>query len=298
MKKNKKIAIITIATAIMSVAIVWFYRSNKTSGLLDLVGDGNGYDKNQRRSYDFIFPRKRFTPVVADATASFSFSNRSLNNRNARWLVQNYDSIVTPISVSLNLPRFLIYAIMLVESGGLSSKANFDKAKYQALLMQNSSGALGPMQVKPITATETVQIASTKGLITDYHITILQNAIGSKRTAEIFAKKPNTKATYVNNKIIAYSGPKSELNAPSLNILVASLKLVNLIDNYQETNLHQVFYAYNQGDRTVLAYGLKKYTSVQSFLSATTGEGKEYIKRMLGKNGAIDIIINDLNITT
>jgi hypothetical protein len=57
-----------------------------------------------------------------------------------------------------------------------------------------------------------------------------------------------------------------------------------------------VLYAYNQGDRTVIARNLKQYTTPADFQRNITGEGKLYIERILSSNGALDIIINDLKI--
>jgi soluble lytic murein transglycosylase-like protein len=210
--------------------------------------------------------------------------------------VQTYDFTVENVANSLNIPRALLYAVMLVESGSVAAKANFNRAKYESLLLGNLSSALGPMQVKPITATETVQIAQTKGLVSEYHRMVLKRIIGAERTAELFTLKAGATRTFSNNKIIAYSGPKTELNNPELNIMIAGLKLANLIDNYGELNLHQVLYAYNQGDRTVIARNLKQYTTPADFQRNITGEGKLYIERILSSNGALDIIINDLKI--
>jgi hypothetical protein len=293
---NKKKIIVIAAVSLISFLALVFYKRKNTNCQLDIIGDGNGYVRNQARSYNYLLSSGKFLPSIILSYSTFSFSNRSANNKNIRWLYNTYDSIVSNIALSLNLPKSLIYAVMLTESGSLAAKAEFNKRKYETLTMGNISGAVGPMQIKRITATETIQIALSKGLLTKYHKNIIQRQIGVARTSEIFALKASTKATYQSNKVIGYSGPKSELNAPELNILIAALKLVNLVDNYGVNNLHQVFYAYNQGDRTVLVNGLSQYTKIAQFMTKISGEGKTYVSRMLALNGSMDIVINDLKI--
>jgi len=291
--KKRTIVIVIIFCTILAF---WLRSIFRKSDLLDLTADGLGAERNEARNYNFLRTQGKFNPWLFSTDTAFRATNRSLNGKNARWLVQNYDATVLNVASSLNLPRCLIYAVMLVESGSVAAKANFVKSKYESLLLNNPSGALGPMQVKPITATETVQIAQLKGLVSEYHRLVLKRIIGTTRTTELFTLKASATKTFLNNKIIAYSGPKTELNNPELNIMIAGLKLANLIDNYGERNLHQVFYAYNQGDRTVLVRGLQKYTATADFVRNISGEGKLYIERLLGSNGALDIIINDLKI--
>lgn len=291
--KKRTIVIVIIFCTILAF---WLRSIFRKSDLLDLTADGLGADRNEARNYNFLRTQGKFNPWLFSTDTAFRSTNRSLNAKNARWLVQNYDATVLNVANSLNLPRCLIYAVMLVESGSVAAKANFVKSKYESLLLNNTSGALGPMQVKPITATETVQIAQLKGLVSEYHRLVLKRTIGTTRTEELFTLKAGATKTFLNNKIIAYSGPKTELNNPDLNIMIAGLKLANLIDNYGERNIHQVFYAYNQGDRTVLVRGLQKYTATADFVRNISGEGKLYIERLLGSNGALDIIINDLKI--
>jgi soluble lytic murein transglycosylase-like protein len=291
----KKLAIV-IVIIFCTILAFWLRSIFRKSDLLDLTADGLGAERNEARNYNFLRTSGKFNPWLFSTDTAFRNTNRSLNGKNARWLVQTYDFTVENVANSLNIPRALLYAVMLVESGSVAAKANFNRAKYESLLLGNLSSALGPMQVKPITATETVQIAQTKGLVSEYHRMVLKRIIGAERTAELFTLKAGATRTFSNNKIIAYSGPKTELNNPELNIMIAGLKLAILIDNYGERNLHQVLYAYNQGDRTVIARNLKQYTTPADFQRNITGEGKLYIERLLSSNGALDIIINDLKI--
>jgi len=286
--------IIVIVASLMLLTGAWYWLKKASQSLyIDLQADGNGASRNASRNYNFL---KTYKPWLVDSDPAFTLANRSLNGRNIRWIVNTYDYLVAPIARSLNVPRALIYALIAVESGSVAASAGFVRATYESKLSGNIAGAIGIMQIKPITATETLQIANNKKLITAFHRSIIESHIGKARTAELFTILMGTQYTYVNNKIIAYSGPKSELNDPELNILIGVAKLANLIDNYGETNLHQVFYAYNQGDRTVIARGLEQYITPSVFMKYISGEGSKYVKRILGLNGSLDIVINDLKI--
>jgi hypothetical protein len=314
MGNTRKIAIVVLGLIIGIVTYVYFKNRN-TADYFDIQGDGQGAVRNESRNYNFLLssggvsynlltsfmPEKlplaaEFKPWTVKSDSAFSADQRTQNATNARWLVEQFDSIVVDVAKSVKLPRCLIYALMLVETGSVAKRANYVKSAYDKLVIANTSGAIGPCQVKPITATETVQITLNKGFLTDYHVSVLQDSLGFVRANKIFNRvKPNSKY-FQDNKIIAYSGPKSELADDNMNIMIAAMKVINLIDNYGEANLHQVFYSYNQGDRTALVRKLTSYTNTDTFLSHASGEGANYVIRMLGKHGAMDIVVNDLKI--
>lgn len=316
MSTARKIAIVLVSVAILSLGYV-MYNRNRKSEQLDLTGDGLGAERNKDRSYAFLLSgsgasglstifgfnpgsipvSSSYQPWLLDSDPAFDRAQRDQNMKNALWLKQVFDANILEISKSVKLPRCLIYAVLLAETGSVANRAGYDKVRYNQLVAANPSGAIGPMQVKPITATETVQISLNKGFIADYHIEVLQDTLGVQRANQIFVREKPGSKYFADNKIIAYgSGKKKELLDDKLNLMIASLKLINLIDNYGEKNLHQVFYAYNQGDRTVIARDLKRFTAVRDFQRNVSGEGKAYINRILGTHGSLDIIINDLNI--
>ena len=317
MSNTRKVAISLILLMIGGLGYL-FYSKRRGEQQLDLREDGLGAKRAETRNYSFLvndapYNSANFTigfydyNTLATVTAkyqpwldysdpAFTATNRAANVKNAQWLKKYFDDIVTRVSKSLKLPKSLIYCVMLTETGSVASRAKFIKAEYDRLVSLNPSGAIGPMQVKPITATETVQIANNKGFISDYHREVLLDTIGVSRTQLLFTRESAKSKYYVDNKIIAYDGRREELLNDELNIMVAGMKIANLIDNYGERNLHQVFYAYNQGDRTVLVRGLTSKTNIYDFVNNSYGEGKKYVERIFGKHGALDIVINDLGI--
>lgn len=312
--KNRKIIALILGLIIGTIGYV-YYRQRNSGDFFDVQADGQGGLRNESRNYNFMLtsggvsynlltsfmPERlpitaEFKPWTIQSDSAFDGTQREANAQNARWLVEQFDSIVVDVAKSVKLPRCIIYAIMLTETGSVAKRANYIKKEYDRLVIANPSGAIGPMQVKPITATETVQISLNKGFLTDYHVSVLQDSLGYVRANKIFNRQSPNSKYFQNNKIIAYSGPKTELADDNMNIMIASMKLINLIDNYGESNLHHVFYSYNQGDSQASKRGLTAFTNVDSFLSHASGEGAKYVTRMLGKHGAMDIIINDLKI--
>lgn len=332
MKKNIKILIAVLSLGIGYVGYLIYRRNNQAPKYVDLY-NGDGRAQERSKFWDFavlstsaIDPAQylqlgyvanelplnsKFAPPLAYSDTAFSSKWRDSNRKNISWVVENYDWIVREIAESLRIPRALIYMILAVESSSTAAVAGYNLDKYRELtgvMSSRPSKALGPAQFMAITATETYQIALTKGLINDLHKEILVDSVGTKRAELIYQRSSETSKYFPNNKVIAYNGNRKELMDDRLNIMLCGLKVAALIDNYGAKNLHQVVYAYNQGDRTVAAYGFAKYKydNIPGFLEAVKASPKvvaaqkiqatHYVVRCLGQHGALDIIINDLNI--
>lgn len=211
--KYKKIVIVILFSIIVGLWIRTFLKKRPDRPYCGWAWSS----AKQSTQLRFLFSKGQFTPWFTFSDAAFNANNRSANNKNIRWVYNTFDNIIAKVSASLSLPKSLMYAVLLVESGSVANAANYDRAKYLSKLSGNFAGAIGPMQIKPITATETIQIAFLKGYISDYHKQVISRVIGQTRTAELFRLKAGATRTFENNKIIGYSGPKSELNDPELN---------------------------------------------------------------------------------
>jgi hypothetical protein len=276
LKKIEKISVI----ALSSVVAYWAYkRFIEPSDVQNLP--------NQPDTLPQSIPTYR--AELGYSSPAFNTSNRSLNIKNINWLKNTYGSIIDPLCESLSLPRSVFYTVLLVESGSVAARKGFNAKDYQEALSSIIDKPQGPMQVKIITATETIQIAQAKGLLTQYHKDIINAELGLKNANLIYTK--------ASNKIIGYLpyGTPRDLSRVNLNFTVAALKLANLIKNYGYENLHHVFYAYNQGDGSAKARGLIKYNIAQT-IKNSTGEGKMYLERIYGIAGAMDIVRNNLKI--
>lgn len=317
MSNVRKILVVILLIAASVLTYLVYTGRLKREQYVDLQQDGLGAVRSANYDYSFLISKDSnfgigsvlnftgsylkdtpgtFKPWLSYSNPAFSATNRAANAANARWLVSTFDNFVREASSLTKVPRCIIYAIMLVESGSVASRAGNNYEAYRKIVNANPSGAYGPMQVKALTATDTVQIALNKGFLTTQHREIIADTIGQARADKIYIRETPNSRYFKDNTIIGYDGRSWEIQDDRLNIIIATLKLANLMDNYNPTNMHQVFYSYNQGDNTVKARRLQQYTSAAQFVKFAKGEGKLYVERTLGQHGAMDIIINDLRI--
>lgn len=289
----------------------------------DLVGDGNGKIRAASRSFAYLtnpsetnalfalgfnanslLTKGKYQPLVPKTSGNFLNVSREKNRKNIKWQVDNFDYFVAPLAQSFNIPRCLIYMLMGVETSATAEQANYNKDKYVRLCNASGNGD-GPMQMTAIVATETIQIAEVKDILDDYHIKIVRDSVGVQKTQQIFQKrnqKLNSKNNFVDNKVLT----ASDIKDAELNIFLGITLLANLLDDFSEDRLHQVVYSYSRGNNQIRAYGYSDWT-VNDFLNKANNPkqsdsyhkiGVDYIKKCLGPDGALDIIINDLGIVS
>jgi hypothetical protein len=287
----RKIVFALLLSAAVSIGGYFLYRRYRQNQAIanDPTNDGKGYLRASERTWDitkataiglgdgftgtFSIKRGGTFPMLKDSQESWTAKDREKNKAAIEALVSKYNAIVDDISNLCLVPRWLIYGIMAVENpaGNPAAQIRADKAT-------------GLMMVTPPTANDTIRIAVRKGLLKDEHKEILTEKIGSTDTQALLKDKYG-----VTNHITA-----NDLKDETLNLMVGAAKLSNLIDKYGTEALHKVLACFNQGDYYLQTKGYADYSLAK--LYATTGPHRDYLQKTIGKDGSMDIIVNDLNI--
>lgn len=178
-----------------------------------------------------------------------------------------------------HVPKEIIISFIFIESGGNPT-------------VVSGAGAVGLMQLIPSSASDILVIENTKGRLSQPEKDILAANIGSRFTDGIL------KMRYLGDQV-SVAGVKSatwitkaDLMKPSLNMLIGCLYLGILIDESTKDNkvdLHKVVIRYNKGyfaDNR----GAKIPATVEDALAQTNTESKNYILKLMGKNGTLDTI--------
>jgi len=190
-------------------------------------------------------------------------------------ITTKYGAYIKNIAKITNVPENLIKSFIFIESAGKESA----KTPY----------AYGLMQVGAATASDViVKEKSTKRMTADEEA-ILKKYIASKWTSNGLDKlKPNQKSlgkTWIG---------ETELMKPEFNILVGSMILGQLIDEFTEKGAARL-------DKVVVIYNTGRYSSTAKKAIAFTGDTNaliaalpkaqaDYIRKLVGKNGTLDVL--------
>ena len=169
-----------------------------------------------------------------------------------------------------NVPAPLITAYIFAESGGKKE-------------VVSGSGAVGLMQLIPISASSVIHLENKKKRLSDEEKTIIAKHIGTERLSKIL------KAVNL-SKITASMITKKDLMIPELNILIGSIFLGLLIDEHNESGkirLDKVTLRYNKG----YFFKPKGATEQETLALAKkmSSETSAYIIKITGKNGLLEI---------
>lgn len=169
-----------------------------------------------------------------------------------------YGELISNVSKLTNVPIEIIVSIITIESAG---NAN----------VTSSAGAIGLMQLMPATANDIVKNEERKDRLTNAELI----ALGNKKTFST-----------------------SDIYNPSINILLGAMFLGQIIDDEiifrgilstypREVKLSRVVCRYTGGYYTKLP---SKYMSEQGLYDTVSSTKKNYILKMVGVNGCMDLL--------
>lgn len=186
----------------------------------------------------------------------------------------NFGAYINNTAYLVNLPKELIEAFIFIESGGNPNAST----KYATGLMQVSTGA----------ASDSLVTEKGAGRLSIQEQNILKRYLGSR-----FTLLENVKA---NQKSIGKTFiTKDDLLKPEFNILVGSILLKQLVDEFTENGkvrMDKVITIYNGGRFSSASKKVIKHTgSTSQLLSALPKETSAYIVKLLGTNGLLDTLI-------
>lgn len=187
-----------------------------------------------------------------------------------------YGSTIKKIAENTKVPANIILAFMMVESGGNPLAGGSDSAT-QGLMQFNRKYAGGSKQNTTLwTEYNNKRLTpEEKAILAKYGITFDKDGFTRTITQEDLVK-------------------------PELNILIGSMILGQFIDQPWgkdpdgQIRMDRIIARYNWGKAGFEEKGIdkKNLTQIMSAVPSTTAT---YIKKMLGTNGALDIIKNDLS---
>lgn len=217
---------------------------------------------------------------VIPATDLFYYTDSQATANKAiitRIKTASYYPFIQKYSQIENLPEELVIAVMATESGGRD-------------VGKNAYGAVGLMQIKKIAAIEAIRKAA------------IADELDASEKAYIKSKSPEVAKNDFKIKYGALEGvdmekAKNELEAAlfdnEFNIFIGTMLLGQVIDSYTEGKdtiyLSKAIAIYNQGSGSRTK--IKDFNNATDIINKSTlgTEGKNYIKKILGKNGFVHI---------
>lgn len=185
-----------------------------------------------------------------------------------------YGKYINNISEISQVPVPLIESFIFIESAGN------EKAK--------SPYATGLMQLSPATASDVIVKEKGLGRLDDREAAILKKYLGS-RFSMVEKVKPNQKSlgkTFVTN---------DDLFKPEFNILVGTILLGQLVNEFTENGklrLDKVVTIYNGGRYSKAGKKIIAFKGdTKQLLTQVPKESADYIKKLVGTQGLLDIIV-------
>lgn len=200
-----------------------------------------------------------------------------LNKAALQNIRKTYKSYIEGAAYLTNVPAEIITGVIFIESAGNKN-------------VLSSAGAVGLMQLKPLTANDTIWIENSKKRLSNMEKTVIRKFIGNRLDAILSMKYLNHKL-----KINGYTGnviTKNDLLQPYFNILVGAIYLGLLIDQStakDNLRIENVMLRYNQG----YFFNPKgnNFTETLANVKSRT-EAYNYLLKMLGKNGIMETVIS------
>ncbi len=199
------------------------------------------------------------------------YDPNSVAQRKAAYnkLVTMYGNYIQQ-SVSLNnLPANLLEAVILVEN---------DRIDVDSV---SSAGAVGIAMIKPLSATDILVTARKKRLLSIEKQTVLKKRLGARMSQVLSAELGKTIIT------------ASDLKDPEFSLMLAGIYLSLLISEHQSESsswLQYVVARYNQGYYLLTARKIPRGLGVKALMEKVPGECKNYLVKMLGVRGWLDIL--------
>jgi len=186
-----------------------------------------------------------------------------------------FGSIINTVSSMSNVPSQLIESFIFIESGG-NEKAQ-------------SPYAVGLMQLNGATASDTIVKEKGAGRLSDPEATLLKKYLGS-RYSLIENVKP--KQTSLGKTFIT----KADLLKPEFNVLVGTILLKQLLDEFTEPNgkirMDKVITIYNGGRFSGTSKKVIPFKgTTEELVKIVPKETSAYILKLIGVNSLLDTIV-------
>jgi hypothetical protein len=217
-----------------------------------------------------------FNIKVPQIQSSFynDVSAKANKNKVVNVIRPKYGDMIDRIADLVGLPSVLIESFIFIESGGKEDA--------------QSPYATGLMQLNGATASDTLVFEKGAGRLDKGEIDILKKYLGS-RYSNLDKVKPKQRSigkTFVT---------KSDLLKPEFNVLVGSILLKQLVDEFTENGkirMDKIITIYNGGRYSKAAKKVISFKgSTDDMISFLPKETSNYVKKLVGTNGILDVLI-------
>lgn len=215
-------------------------------------------------------------PMLARSHSDFKPSDVARHQSAADHLRATYGREIEQASRLNNVPEYLLMAMLLTEN---------EDAKPDSV---NRTGAVGLGQIKPFAGADMIALANTKKLLTDDKKAVLRKALGSQLDRLL---KVDDTGVFKNSDWQRIMLPV--LQGPEFNIMVAALTLSLYVREHStggQLRSDYISARYNQGYYLLSARKISKALTTDELISAVPAEAKDYILKVCGRNGWLDIL--------
>lgn len=215
-------------------------------------------------------------PMVARSHSDFKPSDIARHQAAADNLEARYGTPILQACQLNNVPDYVLKATLLTEN----EDAKADSVNYK--------GAVGLGQIKPFVGADMIALANSKKLLTDEKKAVLRKKLGSQLDRLL---KVDDTSVFKNSDWQAIMLPA--LKDPEFNTMVAGLTLSLFIREHSASGLLRCDYVearYNQGYYLLTSRKIAKTLSTDQLIDAVPAEAKDYILKVCGRNGWLDIL--------
>jgi soluble lytic murein transglycosylase-like protein len=187
---------------------------------------------------------------------------------------QKYARTIYKISKYTNVPTELIESIIFIESSGDA--------------MAKTGCCTGLMMLGMPTASDVIVREIGAGRLNKYEKQIIYNTIGA-RWNSVGLDKVKKGQTTLGKTFIT----RNDLFNPEFNILVGSMLLGQLMDEFSEgdkTRLDKLAVVYSKGRYGDIGKTAIKHTGSTDALISKVPQASRYIKKLVGKNGLLEVL--------
>ena len=237
------------------------------------------------------FATTDFVPFsLSKSGKRFSQAQFEANKEKIAALIVKKNEEVTRQSELWKVPRYLIFGIMAIENlEGNELALSNTVSKYTKDSISGKpidyNKAVGNLQIKPYTATDSLRTAIKKGVLQESHAIMLQTLSTNPRVEKALSKS-DLGDIVITQELLQHS---------EFNIAVGCAKLATMMLKYN-TQLYKIAADFFQGDYYISNNRLNTYNTYESFLGHVNSEVAEYVNNLCGKYGTLDILVNHLQI--